>query len=70
MSKGESRNQGISESRSNVTEIPRLRDSEILLKVEKLEKTFAQAGESLTILQNLSMALDKGEMVALVGPSG
>jgi lipoprotein-releasing system ATP-binding protein len=70
MSKGESRNQGISESRSNVTEIPRLRDSEILLKVEKMEKTFAQAGESLTILQNLSMALDKGEMVALVGPSG
>src|ERR1700760_2362470 len=41
-----------------------------LLQVEKLEKTFTQAGESLTILQNLSMAVEKGEMVALIGPSG
>lgn len=41
-----------------------------LLRVEGLEKTFKQGGQSLTILNNLSLALDKGEMVALVGPSG
>lgn len=41
-----------------------------LLRVENLEKTFKQGGQSLTILQNLSMSLDRGEMVALVGPSG
>lgn len=44
--------------------------SKALLRVEGLEKTFKQGGQSLTILQNLSMSLDKGEMVALVGPSG
>lgn len=41
-----------------------------LLRVEGLEKTFRQGGQNLTILQNLSLSLDKGEMVALVGPSG
>ena len=41
-----------------------------LLRVEGLEKTFKQGGQSLTILNNLSMSLDRGEMVALVGPSG
>lgn len=41
-----------------------------LLRVDGLEKTFKQGGQSLTILQNLSMSLDRGEMVALVGPSG
>lgn len=41
-----------------------------LLRVEALEKTFKQGGQSLTILQNLNLSLDKGEMVALVGPSG
>jgi lipoprotein-releasing system ATP-binding protein len=41
-----------------------------LLRVEGLEKTFRQGGQSLTILQNLGLSLDKGEMVALVGPSG
>lgn len=41
-----------------------------LLRVEGLEKTFRQGGQNLTVLQNLNLALDKGEMVALVGPSG
>ncbi len=41
-----------------------------LLRVDGLEKTFKQGAQSLTILQNLSLSLDKGEMVALVGPSG
>ncbi|PJB70409.1 MAG: ABC transporter [Alphaproteobacteria bacterium CG_4_9_14_3_um_filter_47_13] len=42
----------------------------ILLDIQGLEKTFKQGGESLTILRNLEMSLQKGEMVALVGPSG
>lgn len=41
-----------------------------LLRVEGLEKTFKQGGQNLTVLQNLNLALEKGEMVALVGPSG
>lgn len=45
-------------------------DNKPLLHVEGLEKTFHQGGESLTILKNLDMSLKKGEMVALVGPSG
>lgn len=43
---------------------------EALLRVEGLEKTFKQAGENLTILKNLQMELEAGEIVALVGPSG
>jgi lipoprotein-releasing system ATP-binding protein len=41
-----------------------------ILSVDGLEKTFEQAGETLTILQNISLAIEKGQMVALVGPSG
>lgn len=43
---------------------------EPLLRVEGLGKTFIQAGEKLTILKNLQMSLEAGEIVALVGPSG
>lgn len=45
-------------------------DLDVLLKVEKLEKTFVQAQQSLTIFKNLSLKVDKGELVALVGQSG
>jgi lipoprotein-releasing system ATP-binding protein len=41
-----------------------------LLQVESLEKTFRNGGQSLTILKDLSLSIEKGEMVALVGPSG
>lgn len=41
-----------------------------LLRVEGLEKTFHNGDQSLTILKDLTMSIEKGEMVALVGPSG
>lgn len=41
-----------------------------LLSVTGLEKTFHQGGQDLTVLKNLSMSIERGEMVALVGPSG
>lgn len=45
-------------------------EKNILLKVEGLEKTFTQGGRKLTIFKNLSMKLEAGELVALVGQSG
>lgn len=42
----------------------------VLLRAEGLEKTFRQGGQELGIIKNLSLSLEKGEMVALVGPSG
>lgn len=41
-----------------------------LLRVEALEKTFSQVGDDLTIFKNLSLSLEKGEMIGLVGQSG
>ncbi len=41
-----------------------------LLEVHGLERTFSQGGETLTVLKDLSLSIEKGEMVALVGPSG
>lgn len=41
-----------------------------LLRVEGLEKTYNNGGEALTILKDLTLSIEKGEMVALVGPSG
>lgn len=41
-----------------------------LLEVHGLERTFSQGGETLTVLKDLSLSINKGEMVALVGPSG
>ncbi len=44
--------------------------TQALLEVRQLEKTFHQAGEALTVLKNLDLTIESGEMVALVGPSG
>ncbi|GJL84860.1 MAG: lipoprotein-releasing system ATP-binding protein LolD 1 [Micavibrio sp.] len=45
-------------------------EGETLLKIDGLNKTFKQAGNTLEVLQNLSMRIAAGEIVALVGPSG
>ncbi|MCM2344928.1 MAG: ABC transporter ATP-binding protein [Alphaproteobacteria bacterium] len=49
---------------------PTVVPSQKMLEVQGLERTFSQGGETLTVLKDLSLSLDKGEMVALVGPSG
>lgn len=54
------------EGTSNVMPLKR----SALLRVEGLEKTFHNGDQDLTILKDLTMSIDKGEMVALVGPSG
>ena len=45
-------------------------EGETLLKIVGLNKTFKQGGDTLHVLQNLSMRIAAGEIVALVGPSG
>ena len=45
-------------------------EQDVLLKIEGLEKTFTQGDRQLTIFKDLSMKLEKGELVALVGQSG
>ncbi len=51
---------------NNVSPIER----DVILKAEGLEKTFVQGNRRLTIFQNLSLKVERGEMVALVGQSG
>ena len=41
-----------------------------LLRVENISKVFTQGGKSLSILNNLNLKVEEGEIVALVGPSG
>ncbi len=49
---------------------PHPMEGEVLLKIEGLNKSFKQGGNELHVLQNLSMRVAGGEIVALVGPSG
>ena len=44
--------------------------NKVLLQASNLEKTHIQGDESLTIFKDISMSLNAGEIVALVGPSG
>jgi putative ABC transport system ATP-binding protein len=45
-------------------------DSEIILKIEKVCKTFETARGPLRILEDVSGVVRKGEKVAIIGPSG
>jgi lipoprotein-releasing system ATP-binding protein len=44
--------------------------SEAALELDKVVKTFRQAGRELPVLRGLDLRLARGEMVALLGPSG
>ncbi len=44
--------------------------SKSILKVQKLHKTYEQAGSQLNVLNGINLTVDAGEIVALVGPSG
>jgi lipoprotein-releasing system ATP-binding protein len=55
---------------SDIAFKPTLVPEQKLLEVHGLERTFSQGGETLTVLKDLSLSINKGEMVALVGPSG
>lgn len=43
---------------------------DIMLKVERLTKTYATAGGQLTVLHDVSFSIRGGASVAIVGPSG
>ncbi len=44
--------------------------SEKILVLENIVRRFEQGGRSLSVLDNLNLAVSQGEAVALVGPSG
>ena len=43
---------------------------EVLISVQNLEKSFKTGKETLKVLKNLNFGIIKGEMVAIMGPSG
>src|SRR5678815_661160 len=43
---------------------------DIMLKVERLTKTYATAGGPLTVLHEVNFSIRGGSTVAIVGPSG
>src|SRR6266511_3319961 len=45
-------------------------DNEALVRVQDVEKTFRRGSEEIHVLSGLSLAVPKGEFLALMGPSG
>ncbi len=43
---------------------------EVLISVQNLEKSFKTGKKTLKVLKNLNFGIMKGEMVAIMGPSG
>jgi putative ABC transport system ATP-binding protein len=41
-----------------------------ILKINELEKTYSSGSRSITVLQNISFEVEKGETFSIVGPSG
>lgn len=44
--------------------------NEVLLKLDHITKTYADGGETHTVLDDVSLRVNRGELVAIVGPSG
>src|ERR1700690_1065197 len=45
-------------------------NSNSLIKIRGLDKTYRRGGEEIHVLQSLNLDVDQGEFVALMGPSG
>src|SRR5579864_6960385 len=45
-------------------------NSQSLIRVRGLNKTYSRGGEKIQVLQGLSLDVDKGDFVAFMGPSG
>src|SRR5437667_12377415 len=45
-------------------------DSQSLIRVRGLNKTYSRGGEKIQVLQGLNLDVDQGEFVAFMGPSG
>src|SRR5439155_20413420 len=45
-------------------------DSQSLIRVRGLNKTYSRGGEKIQVLQRLNLDVDKGDFVAFMGPSG
>ena len=45
-------------------------NSNSLIKIRGLDKTYRRGGEEIHLLQSLNLDVDQGEFVALMGPSG
>ena len=41
-----------------------------LIEVQSVNKTYQRGGETLTVLDDLSLEVPKGDYLALMGPSG
>ena len=44
--------------------------SKILIETINLKKTYKHSNGNITLFNNLNLKIKKGELVALVGPSG
>ncbi len=45
-------------------------ENELVVNAQKLEKVFPHAGEDVVALDNISLSVQQGEFVCLMGPSG
>src|SRR5579864_2271371 len=45
-------------------------NSQSLIRVRGLNKTYSRGGEKIQVLQGLNLDVDKGEFIAFMGPSG
>jgi putative ABC transport system ATP-binding protein len=41
-----------------------------ILKITGLEKTYSSGNKQLTVLQNISFDVDRGQTFSIIGPSG